>query len=104
MTATEDINRYVGARLKRLCRTERGAISVGSSSAARELFTRFGTGERCRTSFGAGCGFQLGRKVDTMSPCRACAPAWRRWKAARKAGRGRVDALKAASRYPDSRD
>ena len=27
-----------------------GSISVGSSSRARELFTRFDTGQRCRIS------------------------------------------------------
>src|SRR5271170_6379788 len=30
------------------------SISVGSSSGARELFTRFDTGHRCSRSFGAG--------------------------------------------------
>ena len=31
-----------------------GSISVGSSLSARELLTRFDTGQRCSTSFAAG--------------------------------------------------
>jgi hypothetical protein len=33
-----------------------GSISVGSSSAARELFTRFDTGHRCKLSLSVACG------------------------------------------------
>ena len=39
-----------------------GSISVGSSSRARELFTRFDTGQRCRISLAAGLE-QRGRTI-----------------------------------------
>jgi uncharacterized protein YfaQ (DUF2300 family) len=42
------------------------SISVGSSSAARELFTRFDTGHRCKTSSSA---WLMGERQDAYPVC-----------------------------------